>query len=151
MELVYLADMIDLRYQGSTINGWDPAVTTYNIEVAGEPNLDDFAPDYDGESAVCTKSMEQNADGSYRIVISVVSADLQNATSYVINATVASSVNPGDVDESGVINITDVTLLINAVLNDNYSNINVANSDMNGDGLINITDVTQLITLVLSF
>ena len=69
----------------------------------------------------------------------------------VINATVASSVNPGDVDESGVINITDVTLLINAVLNDNYSNINVANSDMNGDGLINITDVTQLITLVLSF
>jgi hypothetical protein len=39
-------------------------------------------------------------------------------------------------------------MLINAVLNDNYSTINTANADMNGDGIINVTDVTLLITKV---
>ena len=54
----------------------------------------------------------------------------------------------GDVNNDNVVNITDVTMLINAVLNDNYSTINTANADMNGDGIINVTDVTLLITKV---
>ena len=56
----------------------------------------------------------------------------------------------GDVNGDGHVNITDVTALIAAVLNDNLSGIIVANSDMNGDGNINITDVTALISLVLN-
>ena len=55
----------------------------------------------------------------------------------------------GDVNDDGVVNITDVTLLINATLNENYSNINSDNADMNGDGVINITDVTMVINLAL--
>ena len=58
-------------------------------------------------------------------------------------------VNPGDMNDDGVVNITDVTLLINAVLNDDLSTINVANADMNNDGNVNITDVTMLISAVL--
>ena len=57
-------------------------------------------------------------------------------------------INIGDVNNDDVVNITDVTMLINAVLNDNYSTINTANADMNGDGIINVTDVTLLITKV---
>ena len=56
----------------------------------------------------------------------------------------------GDVNDDGLVNITDVTLLINAVLNDNYDNINRVNANMNGDDAINITDVTMLITNVLA-
>ena len=56
----------------------------------------------------------------------------------------------GDVNNDGVVNITDVTTLINAVMTENYSSINVGNADMNGDGNINITDVTMLINAVMA-
>ncbi len=98
MELVYLGNMTDLRYQGVTINGWDPAVTTYNMEMAAEPSLDDFTATIEGVSAVVTKTMEQNQDGTYRIAISVVAADLQTASCYIINVSVPQGLI-GDVDD----------------------------------------------------
>ena len=55
----------------------------------------------------------------------------------------------GDVNNDGFVNITDATLLINAVLVEDYDSINTANADMNGDGVINITDVTMLLTFIL--
>ena len=120
MELVYLGNMTDLRYQGTTIAGWNPAVTEYSMEIDGEPNLDDFDGTFEGVSAVLTKSMEQNADGSYRIAISIVSADLQNAACYIINVTKpAQEFVLGDVDNSGTANISDVTALINLLLSGN--------------------------------
>ena len=60
------------------------------------------------------------------------------------------TVTMGDVNSDGVVNITDVTLLISAVLSESYSNINTTAADLNGDGVINVTDVTTLITRVTS-
>ena len=147
MELVYLGAITDLRYQGTTIEGWDPAVTTYTMEIAGEPNLDDFTADIEGVSAVLTKSMEQNADGSYRIAISVVSADLQNAANYIINVTVAATGRPGDVNDDGLVDVADVTDLIARVLGS--SQVIESRADINGDHLIDVQDVTELIAIVL--
>ena len=56
----------------------------------------------------------------------------------------------GDVNEDGFVNVTDVTLLINAVVNENYSNINFNNADMNGDGVLTVTDVTMLINAAMN-
>ena len=56
----------------------------------------------------------------------------------------------GDVNGDGEVNISDVTLLINAVLNDNFSTINQGNSDMDGNGVINVSDVTALIAVVMN-
>ena len=148
MELVYLGNMTDLRYQGTTINGWDPAVTLYNMEMAGEPNLDDFTASIEGASAVLTKSIEQNADGSYRIAISVVSGDLQNATCYIINVTAPGTL--GDINGDGRVNIADVTALIGYVLSRNGEGLNLQNADIDDSGIINIADVTLLINLVLT-
>ncbi len=147
MELVYLGNMTDLRYQGQTISGWNPAVTTYSMEMAGEPNLDDFTATIEGASAVLTKSMEQNADGSYRIAISVVAGDLQQATCYVINVTAPQGLK-GDVNNDGHVNISDVTALIDYILSSD-SEINQSNADTNSDGSINISDVTNLIDMIL--
>ena len=147
MELVYLGAITDLRYQGTTIEGWDPAVTTYSMEVEGEPNLDDFTATIEGASAVLTKSMEQNADGSYRIAISVVSADLQNAACYIINATVAASSRVGDVNDDGVVDIADVTDLIARVLGNGQ--VIESRADINGDNMVDVGDVTELIGIVL--
>lgn len=52
---------------------------------------------------------------------------------------------PGDVDGNGVVNISDVTMLIQAVLNSSE----ITNGDFDGNGVVNITDVTQLIDQVL--
>ena len=151
MELVYIGAMTDLRYQGSTIEGWDPAATEYSMEIAGEPNLDDFDATIEGASAVLTKSMEQNRDGSYRIAISVVSGDLQNAACYIINVTEpAPQFTPGDVDNDGQVKISDVTALINYLLSGNTDSINTLAADVDGDGSVKISDVTTLINILLS-
>ncbi len=150
MELVYLADMTDLRYQGNTIEGWNPAVTAYSMELASEPNLDDFTATVTGASAVVTKSMEKNADGTYRIAISAVPGDLQNATCYIITATVAASFMRGDVNNDGIVNISDVTALIDYLLSGNPEGINMQGADVDESGVINISDVTSLIDMLLS-
>ena len=54
----------------------------------------------------------------------------------------------GDVNHDGNVNITDVTLLISAVLNSNMDNICTICGDFNQDGDVNITDVTQLVAYV---
>ena len=148
MELVYLGNMTDLRYQGATINGWNPDLTAYSMETNGEPNLDDFTATIEGVSAVLTKSMEQNADGSYRIAISVVSADLQNAACYIITATAPAATLKGDVDNDGEIGIGDVTALIDYLLK-GIGDINEQAADLDDSNDITISDVTSLIDLLL--
>ena len=51
----------------------------------------------------------------------------------------------GDINGDGNINILDVTLLINMVLNNQYSD----SSDLNNDGGLNILDVVLLVNLIL--
>ena len=150
MELVYLGNMTDLRYQGVTIDGWNPAVKTYSITVASEPNLDDFTATIEGASAVLTKSMEQKADGTYRIAISVVSGDLQNGACYIINAAVQATVKKGDVNNDGEVTIADVTTLIDYLLSGNDEGINLLAADVDDDSNIAIGDVTALIDMLLS-
>lgn len=56
---------------------------------------------------------------------------------------------PGDVDNNGVVNISDVTLLISYVLSES-GDINTDAADLDGNGSINISDVTTLISHVLN-
>ena len=55
---------------------------------------------------------------------------------------------PGDLNKDGIINITDVTLLVNYVLNSSADMPDTA--DVNGDGNVNISDVTLLISMVMN-
>ena len=55
----------------------------------------------------------------------------------------------GDVNGDGMINVTDVTEMVNYVLGEDVD-IVLMNADVNGDGLYNIADVTSIINLVLS-
>jgi len=55
----------------------------------------------------------------------------------------------GDVDEDGTIGITDVTSLINVLLSNDPSSINVQNADCDQDGGLSISDVTTLINYLL--
>ena len=53
----------------------------------------------------------------------------------------------GDVNGDGVVNVTDVTLLIGIVIEDGDY---VIAGDMNGDGVLNVTDVTLLISAAIA-
>ena len=54
----------------------------------------------------------------------------------------------GDVDHDGKLSITDVTTLINCLLNRNLMPCPFC-ADISGDGKINIQDVTSLINILL--
>lgn len=56
----------------------------------------------------------------------------------------------GDVDDSGSINISDVTALIDYLLSGNASEVNLFNADCDASGEVNISDVTTLIDYLLS-
>lgn len=58
-------------------------------------------------------------------------------------------VKMGDVNNDGVIDVTDVTMLINRVLGTKSTNFHESVADMNGDTVLDVTDVTLLINKVL--
>lgn len=55
----------------------------------------------------------------------------------------------GDVNRDGFVNISDVTCIINYILNGDGSNIDLEAAELNGDGTINISDATKLINMIL--
>ena len=57
---------------------------------------------------------------------------------------------PGDLDGNEILNISDVTLLIQYVLTGQDSGINIDAADYNGDGTTNISDVTEFIQYILA-
>ena len=75
----------------------------------------------------------------------------ESAWSNVEKVTLSGSAHayaPGDVNHDGKLNVTDVTVLINAMMSD--TEICPVCSDVNSDGSTNITDVTTLINLLMS-
>lgn len=55
----------------------------------------------------------------------------------------------GDVNNDGLINMNDVTAIINYILGKNPGNFSSANAELNGDGYINMQDVTAIINIIL--
>ncbi|MGM9869270.1 MAG: dockerin type I repeat-containing protein [Sodaliphilus sp.] len=53
----------------------------------------------------------------------------------------------GDVNGDGVVNVSDVTALVNKILGDTTYSDTVC--DINGDGEVNVSDVTNLVNLIL--
>ena len=60
-------------------------------------------------------------------------------------------IDNGDMNGDGVVNVSDVTLLVNMILNnDDLEAAQYPYADMNGDGAINISDLTILIGNILN-
>ena len=56
----------------------------------------------------------------------------------------------GDVDKNGIINVSDVTALIDYLLTGDASEISLDNADCDENHILNITDVTDLIDFMMS-
>ena len=57
---------------------------------------------------------------------------------------------PGDVNNDGAIDVSDVTLLISIVLSNNTDGYDFAVLDLDHDGYIDVSDVSALIKIVLN-
>lgn len=55
----------------------------------------------------------------------------------------------GDVNGDGQVNVSDVTAIINYILQKPQADFNAAAADLNGDGQLNVTDVTLVISIIL--
>ena len=53
----------------------------------------------------------------------------------------------GDINLDGEVNVTDVTTLVNMILNGETANLELA--DINADGKVNVSDVTALVNIIL--
>ncbi len=56
----------------------------------------------------------------------------------------------GDVDKNGVVNISDVIMLVRILFDENVSYV-MDTADLDGNGLVNVTDVTCLINILLEY
>ena len=79
----------------------------------------------------------------------VVSSGAVRSATFTAESSSGPTTSTGDVDGNGTVNISDVTTLIDYLLN-NDTVINWENADIDGDGTINISDVTALIDKLLS-
>ena len=85
-----------------------------------------------------------NAEGTGTIAL----AEVQNM--YFSNEAGGNEFINADVNKDNVVNIADVTALIDYLLGADATNINLDAADVNGDETVNIADVTALIDMLLS-
>ena len=85
MELLYYANVTDIKYQGTTISGFDPAVKTYDMgETDVMPVVSDLAATVEGASATTAYQVIENETG-YQAIVYAISGDLQSANAYILN------------------------------------------------------------------
>lgn len=91
--------------------------------------------------------------GDYDITISAIELSTkQNEAVRPMDATTkltVKSYTPGDVNDDGIVTVTDATATINYMLGKNPANFNYEAADIVRDGIINVSDVTAIIYLVL--
>ena len=142
LELVYLADIKSVSFKGATLD-----LTNTDIDIADDDviSASDFVVEKKGEDAKVTTLVEANAKG-YQAVISVVSGDLNTQKTLVFNFNKPVWAD-GDVNHDGVVDLADVTLLINKVLGADATQL--YNPDVNADGNVDVADVSTLVSLIL--
>ena len=69
---------------------------------------------------------------------------------YYVEIPAMVTVVPGDADGDGKVSVTDVTAIIDYVLSNDASGINLDAADFNKDGRITIADVTDMIDYIIS-
>ena len=69
-------------------------------------------------------------------------------TSFVV--TVTATTRPGDLNMDGLVDVADVTKLIQAVLGSVLCDFDPAAGDLNHDGILDVDDVVKLIHMVLT-
>lgn len=92
-------------------------------------------------------------DGNYSVVMRDIRMSADDGTEelcpdFTANLTIQNTLM-GDVNSDGSHTISDVVMVINAILGRTQTNFDVVAADMNGDGLITVGDAISVLRLVL--
>lgn len=79
----------------------------------------------------------------------VLASDGDESSDYSEYVTVSTLSMMGDVTGDGVINVADVTTIVECILNPSSNGLDIGDVDLTGDGVINVADVTKLVSLIL--
>ena len=133
---------------------WDAFFSTFSAPLkASEWGM----PQFDGKFKVDMSRLEVDTvelqdDFVYDIVtLNTVAADGSNKVYLLEVVRELGGKKPlvGDMNNDGLVDVTDTSILINGVLNKSSANLRVDRADINGDGVIDVTDVSLLIGIAL--
>ncbi len=146
--MVYNAAITGITVKGDTLEGFSQDVQEYNFELAdGETIADsDIDATFISEHAYLVKKVIETSEG-YKVIVAVISNDLNTVKAYTINYTKASTAVPGDVNGDGSVTSSDITALYNYLLNSDNSAI--VNGDQDGDNTITSSDITAVYNILL--
>ena len=141
-----------LQFFDITWNGNTPTLTSKGIS---------YTADAGGPSTNCANSIYQMAfdwggnlvcAGSNIGIYSIPTDDNQSTTPAKSSLTVTKGASYllGDVNCDGIVNVTDVTILISYLMGNHPQPFSMEAADLNQEGNINITDVTLLISHLMS-
>ena len=139
----------NVTYIGSTCFIYNPNITEVICLATTPPALNDPA-----SGSMTTFQTSVYTDAVLRVPYGSHEAYRNDANwgkfVNIVSEEVVGSGLQGDVNGDGQVKISDVTALINYLLNGDASGINLAAADVNGDGNVKISDVTELINILLS-
>ena len=154
MALIYNGNVTNITATGLDGFTFDAATHDYIISYEGDPvtlTTDNFAVIADGHAAIVVKNVTDLGDGSYRIALGAVSADMVNSSLYTITVNRQPDVvfEVGDINGDETVDVSDVNLMINLILNKKTLADCVTNPDLNGSGDVDVSDVNMLINIIL--
>lgn len=133
---------------------WDAFFSTFSAPLkASEWGM----PQFDGEFKVDMSRLEVDSvplqdNFVYDIVtLNTVAADGLNKVYLLEVVRELGGKKPlvGDMNNDGLVDVTDTSILINGVLDKSSANLRADRADINGDGVIDVTDVSLLIGIAL--
>ena len=147
VKFVYNAALSSLKFKDTQLvsSAADTATRFTIADYEGDaPQASDFAVTAVGKSAVVGK-LVQATDSGYVATVTVVSGDLMTAKTYVVNF-VKKAPAKGDLNQDGIVDVADVTLLVNKLLG--IAVLDDSQCDLNHDGIVDVADVTTLVNIV---
>ena len=151
---------VELTFTNNGSTTYDEDITaklykhTYGNSGAGTQTVDKHLTLAAGETATIQIDMDNVIDGWQYFAFFYYYSNgsqvmLTNTSTYTMAFPVEPEVMPGDVNSDGIISITDVTDLIDYLLSQDPTGIDVVAADADGSGDVGISDLTELVDLVL--
>ena len=121
------------------------AATLKTVNESGDENTRTIT----GITATSYNVQNLTQDGTYEYKVKAIGANAQSDWSNLIEVTLADAQQwqLGDVNRDGLVNVSDVTYLINMILS--IVPMDKEAADINSDNAVNVSDVTALINIIL--
>ena len=99
------------------------------------------------EDATATKGLQYTFNNQYP----TAAMQLDDETAILITTRGSDIRMRGDVNQDGLLDVTDVLILVDYIIDQNTSNLNPYLADMNQDEIINILDMIGIILIIMDY